>query len=84
MVHPSKPDYNNPVHAIFDNKTYCVFKFETKDGSVSEHPNSEHQFERKEISPRDTQITKIQVWHSSYYIVGFKFYSNNDVILEVG
>ena len=35
MVHPSKPDYNNPIHAIFDLNGADVFKFETKDGSVS-------------------------------------------------
>jgi hypothetical protein len=62
MVHPSKPEFNNPINAIFDNKEFTVFKFETKDGSVSEHPNSDRQFERKEISPKDTPITKIQVW----------------------
>ncbi len=48
------------------------------------HPNSAHQFERKEISPKDAPITKIQVWHSDYYIRGFKFYSNDKVVLEAG
>jgi hypothetical protein len=43
---PAKPDYNNPIHAIF-HKSYGFFKFETKDGAVSVHPNSKHQFVRK-------------------------------------
>ena len=81
MVHPSKLDYNNPIHAIFDKKGRCVLKFETKDGSVSNHPNSSYQFKRKEISPKDTHISKIQVWHDRDFIRGFKFYSNNDVVL---
>ena len=84
MVHPCKPDYNNPIHAIFNNKDYCAFKFETKDGSVSEHLDSKYQFERYGISPKDTQITKIQVWSGGYNICGFKLYSDNDVVLETG
>jgi hypothetical protein len=39
---------------------------------------------RKEISPKDAPITKIQVWHCSSFIWGFKFYSNDKVVLEVG
>jgi hypothetical protein len=84
MVHPLKPNYNNPLHAIFDNNGRVAFKFETKDGSVSNHPNSEYQFERKEISHKDTHISKIQVWYYSDFICGFKFYSTNDVVLEAG
>ncbi len=48
------------------------------------HPNSTGQFERKEISPKDAPITKIQVWHSDSNTRGFKFYSNDKKILEVG
>ncbi len=48
------------------------------------HPNSTHQFKRKEISPKDAPITKIQVWHSGAIILGFKFYSNDKVVLETG
>ncbi len=50
---PVNPDYNNPIHAIFNTSGYSRFKFETKDRAVSLHPNSTHQFERKEISPND-------------------------------
>ncbi len=81
---PAKPAYKNPIHAIFKNGGYCRFKFETKDGAVSVHPNSTHKFVRKEISPKDAPITKILVWHGSYYICGFKFYSNDKVVLEAG
>ncbi len=48
------------------------------------HPNSNKKFKRKKISPKDTSITKIQVWHGDHYIFGFKFYSNENVVLEVG
>ncbi len=48
------------------------------------HPNSDLQLERKEISPKDAQITKIQIWHSDYEIYGFKFYSNEKKVLEAG
>ncbi len=81
---PVKPDYNNPIHAIFNNSDSGCFKFETKDGAVSVHPNSPHQFARKEISPKDAPITRIQVWHSDVCLWGFKFYSNKNVVLEVG
>ncbi len=84
FLFPEKPDYNNPIHAIFDHPEYYVFKFETKDGAVIEHPNSTVQFVRKEISPKDAPITKIEVWHAANCIVGFKFYSNDNVVLEVG
>jgi hypothetical protein len=80
---PAKPDYNSPINAIL-NYPGCLFKFETKDGAVSVHLNSAYQFERKEISPKDAQITKIQVWHSDNHIWGFKFYSNKNVVYEVG
>jgi hypothetical protein len=65
LAFPAKPDYNNPIHAIFKSKENYVygFKFETKDGAVSVHPNSAHQFERKVISPKDAPITKIEVWY---------------------
>ena len=48
------------------------------------HPNSTHHFERKEISPEDAPITKIKVCHGDSFIRGFKFYSNDKVVLEVG
>ncbi len=48
------------------------------------YPNATGQFERKEISPKDAQITKIQVWRGNNFIDGFKFYSNESVVLEVG
>jgi hypothetical protein len=48
------------------------------------HPNSTYQFKRKEISPKDAPITKIQVWHSDSFIRGLKFYSNDKVVLEAG
>ncbi len=47
-------------------------------------PNSYHQFVRKEISPKDAPITKIQVSHDGVWICGFKFYSNDKVVLETG
>jgi hypothetical protein len=48
------------------------------------HPNSAHQFERKEINPNNTQITKIEVVHGNSCIRGFKFYSNENIVLKVG
>ncbi len=80
---PAKPDYNSPINAILK---YSInnFKFETKDGAVSVHPNSAYQFVRKEISPKDAPITKIQVWYSNYDICGFKFYSNENVVKVAG
>ncbi len=83
FAHPSKPDYNNPIHAIFHHIEWARLKFETRDGIVSTHPNSEHKFLRKESSSKDAQVTKIQVWYTDA-INGFKFYSNDDVVLEAG
>ncbi len=37
------------------------FKFVTKDGAVSAHPETNLEFERKEISPKNAQITEIKV-----------------------
>ncbi len=65
LAFPANLDYNNPIHAILNNSDSGCFKFETKEGAVSVHPNSKHQFERKEISPKDAPITKIQVWYNS-------------------
>ncbi len=48
------------------------------------HQNSAYQFLRKEITPKDAPITKIQVWYDDDYIWGFKFYSNDKVVLEAG
>ncbi len=48
------------------------------------HPNSTVQFVKKEISPKDAPITKIEVFHGDKHICGFKFYSNDKVVLEVG
>ncbi len=48
------------------------------------HPNSTNKFEREELSPKDAPITKIQVWHGESFIYGFKFYSNENVVLEAG
>ncbi len=74
FLFPAKPDYNSPINAIL-NYSSCFFKFETKDGAVSVHPNSKHQFVKKEISPKDASITKIEVGYCSDFIYGFKFYS---------
>ncbi len=81
---PENPDYNNPIHAIYESKIYGFsvgFKFETKDGAPSVHPNSTRKFERKEIMAKDATITKIQVWLSNRYIEGFKIYSNSNLVL---
>ncbi len=84
FLFPAKPDYNNPIHAILKyNPGSARFKFETKDGAVSVHPNSTHQFLRLEISPNDAKITRIEVGHCNSCIRGFKFYSNDKVVLEV-
>ncbi len=40
MRHPAKPDFDNPIHAIYTEEGDAYFKFETKDGSVSDHPDS--------------------------------------------
>jgi hypothetical protein len=85
FVFPSNPDYNNSIHAIFDKSALSgCFKFEAKDGAISVHPHSTHRFKRKEISPKDAPITKIQVWHYSDFICGFKFYSNDKLVSEAG
>ena len=36
------------------------------------------------MSPKDSQITKIQVWHRYDYITGFKLFNNDVVVLEAG
>ena len=36
------------------------------------------------MSPKDSQITKIQVWHNDYHINGFKLFNNDVVVLEAG
>ena len=36
------------------------------------------------MSPKDSQLTKIQVWHNDEYISGFKMFSNDVVVLEAG
>ncbi len=48
------------------------------------HQNSTYQFLRKEISPKDAPITRIHVWCDHDCIYGFKFFSNENVVLEVG
>ncbi len=80
---PTNLDYNNPIHAIFD-IGYERFIFETKDGAVSLSKNSKSRFFTKQICPNDDQITSIIVHHNDSYVVGLEFYSNDDVILEVG
>ncbi len=85
MRHPSKPDFNNPIYAIYTKEDNAHFKFETKDGSVSDHPNSSRvELQRKEINPKDAQITKIQVFYDSKLIRGFKFSSKDGILLEAG
>jgi hypothetical protein len=64
MRHSAKPDFNNPIHAIYTKEGNARFKFETKDGTVSDHPNSSAELQRKELNPKDAQITKIQVFHN--------------------
>ena len=83
FAHPSKPDYNNPIYAIFHHAEWARLKFETRDGIVSTHPNSQHKFLRKEVSSKDALVTRIQVFVGEA-INGFKFYSNDDVVLEAG
>ena len=41
---PAKVDYKNPIHAIFNITAGARFKFETKDGAVSVHPNATGRF----------------------------------------
>ncbi len=41
---PCELDYSNPIHAIRNKPGSICFKFETKDGAVSMHPNSTRQF----------------------------------------
>jgi len=36
------------------------------------------------MSPKDSQITKIQVWHNDIHINGFKMFSNDVVVLRAG
>ncbi len=84
-MHPAKPEFNNPINAIYTKEDWANFKFETKDGLVSDHPNNTRsELQRKEINPKDAQITKIQVFHNQSYIYGFKFYSKDGVFLEAG
>jgi hypothetical protein len=83
FLHPGKPDYNNPIQAIhFYGGAY--FKFESKDGIVSQHPGCTYQFKKVEISPKDSQITKIQVWQNDSHMTGFKLFNNDVVVLEAG
>ncbi len=85
MRHPAKPDFNNPIHAIYAKEDWAHFKFETKDGSVSDHPkNTRSELQRKELNPKDAQITKIQVFYDNKLIRGFKFYSKDGIVLEAG
>ena len=60
---PARPDYDNPIHAIFDIGN-DRFIFETKDGAVSLYKNSKSKFFTKQICPNDTQITSIIVHHN--------------------
>ena len=85
MRHPAKPEFNNPIHAIYTKEGNARFKFETKDGLVSDHPNnSRSELQRKEFNLKDTQISKIQVFYDSSYIGGFKFFSKDGIVLEAG
>jgi hypothetical protein len=85
MRHPSKPDFNNPIHAIYTKEGTPCFKFETKDGSVSDHPNSSRkELLKREFGRQDAQITKIQVSCHKDYVKGFKFYFNDETVLEAG
>ncbi len=84
ITHPFKCDYSNPIHAVYYLSGCCDFRFETKDGCVSEHPNSKRKFMRKQISSEDAQITKIRVWFDDKYVYGCEVFSGNEVVLEVG
>ncbi len=67
FVFPVELDYKNTIHAIlffYTNISACIFKFETKDGAVSVHPNSTYKPVKTEICPKEAPITMIQVWHS--------------------
>ena len=81
--HPQKIEFNNTIQAIHHNGG-LNFKFETIDGKVSEHPGCTYAFKKAEITPKETQITKIQVWYYTDYISGFKLFSNDAVVLEAG
>jgi len=84
-THPVKIDYNNPIQAILVAPNE-YFKFETQDGKVGDHPGSTRVgFFRKEISPKDSIVSKIQVCYHGNYIQGFKFFTKDDtVVLEAG
>ncbi len=40
FIFPAKLDYSNPINTILNNFGGSFFKFETKDGKISLHPNS--------------------------------------------
>ncbi len=87
-IHPPKVDFENPITAVLDytkpGKLIGCFTFETKNKSVGKCPPSQNNVIRRQISPVDRVINKIQIWHN-YCIQGFKFFDkNNRVILEIG
>ena len=61
LIHPIKPEYENPLSAIHGKENWAHFKFETKNGSISQHlENSTTQYlTRREISSQGAEITKI-------------------------
>ncbi len=83
ISHPFKCDYSNPIHAVYLIAGSCDFRFETKDGYVSEFPNSKRKFIQKQISSEDVQITKIRIWFDEDFFCGCEVFSDNEVVLKV-
>ncbi len=85
FVHPAMPSFYNPIIAVYAKTGEGRMKFETLNGEVSVHEGSDQVLVRKEISPPESKIAKIQVWYHPNYIRGIKFIDNEgNTVLEQG
>ena len=85
-AHPAQPNFDNPIIAAHESTDHvCYLNFENKDGQCGTHSSGNRPTQtRKQITPADSVITKIKVWHNDC-LRGFKcFNKDNTVVLEVG
>ena len=80
------PNFDNPIIAAHESADHvCYLNFENKDGQCGTHSSGNRPTKtRKQLTPAETVITKIQVWHLNA-LRGLKcFNKDNTVVLEAG
>ncbi len=84
LVLPKKLDFENPIQAIHHIPYMNHFKFETKDGFMTEHPDYHLKYDLKRFEIDPSKYNKILIRFNSHSIQGFRFLHNNKTIFEVG